>query len=84
MHLTLDTLNESSILNFINEAMSLPITQQKQRLQLIDYGTRLDTLSILLDKKTQPTEPYRRGGALMRTLPQQLSDDRGMIGIGLN
>ena len=52
---------------------------------LIGHATRRDTpLSILLDKNTQPTEPYRTGAALMRTYQQQLSDDLGMVGIGLN
>ena len=37
----------------------------KQRLQLIGHATRRDIpLSLLLDKNNQPTEPYRRGGAL--------------------
>ena len=59
----------------------------KQRLQLIGHATRRDIpLSLLLDKNNQPTEPYRRGGALMRTYQQQLSDDprSRMVGIGLN
>ena len=60
-------------------------TLRKQRLQLIGHATRRDIpLSLLLDKNNQPTEPYRRGGALMRTYQQQLSDDLRMVGIGLN
>ena len=57
----------------------LSINNTKQQLQLIGQATRHTPLSILLDKKTQPKELYRRGRALMRTYQQQLSDDRGMV-----
>ena len=65
--------------------MPTTLTLTRNRLRLVGHAMRRPELplSIALHPQNQPTEVYRRGGALRRTYQAQLEDDLNAINLSL-